>query len=104
MIGVASLGLYAAAIVGIGIAVGGLWRTSLAAEVAALVVVATFLLDLLAPPLNLPDWMHQLALTAHFGQPMIGKWDPVGIVLCVGIAVGGIALGAFGVRRRDIER
>ena len=104
MIGVASLGLYAAAIVGIGIAVGGLWRTSLAAEVAALVVVATFLLDLLAPPLNLPDWMHQLALTAHFGEPMIGRWDPVGIVLCVGIAVGGIALGAFGVRRRDIER
>jgi putative exporter of polyketide antibiotics len=90
--------------VGIGVAVGGLWRTSIAAEVAALVVVATFLLDLLAPPLNLPDWMHQLALTSHFGQPMIGNWDPVGVVLCVGIAVGGIALGALGVRRRDIER
>ena len=104
MLGVVSLGLYAAAIMGIGIAVGGLWRTSLAAEVAALVVVATFLLDLLAPPLNLPGWMHQLALTAHFGQPMVGKWDPVGIVLCVVIAVGGIALGAIGVRRRDIER
>ncbi len=104
ILGVASLGLYAAAIVGIGVAVGGLWRTSIAAEVAALVVVATFLLDLLAPPLNLPDWMHQLALTSHFGQPMIGNWDPVGIVLCVGIAVGGIALGALGVRRRDIER
>ena len=104
MLGVASLGLYAAAIVGIGIAIGGLWRTSLAAEIAALVVVATFLLDLLAPPLNLPPWMHQLALTAHMGQPMIGRWDPVGIALCVGIAVGGIALGAIGVRRRDIER
>lgn len=104
MLGVASLGLYAAAIVGIGLAVGGLWRTSLAAEIAALVVVATFLLDLLAPPLNLPDWLHQLAITAHFGQPMIGAWDPVGIVLCVVIAVGGIALGALGVRRRDIER
>jgi putative exporter of polyketide antibiotics len=104
ILGVASLGLYAAAIVGIGVAVGGLWRTSIAAEVAALVVVATFLLDLLAPPLNLPDWMHQLALTSHFGQPMIGNWDPVGVVLCVGIAVGGIALGALGVRRRDIER
>jgi ABC-2 type transport system permease protein len=104
LLGVASLGLYAAAIVGIGFAVGGLWRTSLAAEVAALVVVATFLLDLLVPPFNLPDWVHQLALTAHFGQPMIGRWDPVGIVLCVGIAVGGIALGALGVRRRDVER
>ena len=66
-------GLYAAAIVGVGFAVGGLWRTSLAAEIAALVVVATYLLDLVAPPLKLPDWIHQLALTAHFGQPMVGR-------------------------------
>ena len=79
MIGSAALGLYAVAIVGIGVAVGGLWRTSLAAEIAALVVVATYLIDLLAPPLKLPDWVHQLALTAHLGQPMIGAWDPVGI-------------------------
>jgi ABC-2 type transport system permease protein len=104
LLGVASLGLYAAAIVGIGVAVGGLWRTSLAAEIAALVVVVTFLLDLLVPPFNLPDWLHQLALTAHFGQPMIGRWDTTGVVLCVVIAAGGIALGALGVRRRDIER
>ena len=83
MLGSAALGLYAVAIVGIGVAVGGLWRTSLAAEVAALVVVATYLIDLIAPPLNLPDWVHQLALTAHLGQPMIGVWDPVGIGLCL---------------------
>ena len=82
IVGSAALGLYAAAIVGIGVAVGGLWRTSLAAEIAALVVVATYLIDLIAPPLKLPDWVHQLALTAHLGQPMIGSWDPVGIVAC----------------------
>ena len=104
ILGSVSLGLYATAIVGIGVAIGGLWRTSLAAEIAALLVVATFLLDLLAPALSLPDWMHQLALTAHMGQPMIGHWDPVGIVLCVGIAAGGIAIGAFGISRRDIAR
>ncbi len=104
LLGSMSLGLYAAAVVGIGVAIGGLWRTSLAAEVAALFVVVTFLLDLLAPPLNLPDWVHQLALTSHVGQPMIGNWDPVGIVLCVAIAVGGIALGAWGIGRRDVAR
>jgi len=102
ILGSAYLGLYAAAIVGIGVAVGGLWRTSIAGEVAAMVVLVTYLIDLLAPPLKLPDWFHQLALTAHLGQPMIGKWDPAGIVACVVIAGGGVLIGAWGIRRRDI--
>ena len=104
ILGSASLGLYAVAIVGIGVAVGGLWRTSLAAEIAALVVVATYLVDLLAPPLKLPDWVRGLALTAHLGQPMVGQWDVPGVVACVLIAVGGILLGAWGVSRRDVAR
>ena len=104
LLGSASLGLYAIAIVGVGVAVGGLWRTSVAAEVAALVVVATYLIDLLAPALKLPDWVHQLALTAHLGQPMIGHWDMVGIVACVVVAVGGVLLGSWGIKRRDIAR
>ena len=103
IVGTASLGLFAAAIVGVGVAVGGLWRTSLAAEIAALVVVATYLVDLLAPPLNLPDWVHQLALTAHLGQPMIGQWNLAGVVACVVIAAGGILLGAWGMSRRDVD-
>ena len=103
MIGSAALGLYAAAIVGIGVAVGGVWRTSIAAEIAAMVVLVTYLIDLVAPPLNLPDWVHQLALTAHLGQPMIGRWDPFGIGACLLIAVGGIAVGAWGMRRRDVD-
>jgi polyether ionophore transport system permease protein len=103
MLGSLSLGLYAAAIVGVGVAVGGLWRTSLAGEIAALVVVATYLIDLLAPPLNLPNWVHQLALTAHFGQPMTGQWDIVGVVASAVIAVGGIAVGAWGMSRRDVR-
>ena len=103
MIGSAALGLYAAAIVGVGVAVGGVWRTSIAAETAAIVVLITYLIDLVAPPLNLPDWVHQLALTAHLGQPMIGRWDPFGIGACLLIAVGGIAVGAWGMRRRDVD-
>ncbi len=103
LLGCASLGLYAAAIVGVGFAVGGVWRTSLAAEIAALVVVVTYLLDLVAPPLNLPDWIHQLALTAHFGRPMVGEWDMVGVVASLAIAVGGILLSAWGMTRRDVD-
>ncbi len=104
MVGSIALGLYAAAIVGVGVAVGGLWRTSVAADIAALVVVATYLIDLIAPPLKLPDWVHQLALTAHIGQPMVGAWDPVGIIACLVLAAGGVALGAWGTARRDIGR
>ena len=100
--GVTMLGLYAAAVVGVGIAIGGLWRTSLAAELAAVLVTATFLVDLLAPALKLPDWVHQLALTAHMGRPMIGEWNAVGMVACVALAIGGVIVGAWGIRRRDI--
>jgi ABC-2 type transport system permease protein len=102
--GSASLGLYAAALIGVGIAIGGLWRTSLAAEIVAVLVIATYLVDLLAPPLNLPDWVHQLALTAHFGTPMLGQWDLTGVVACVVLAVGGVTLGAWGMARRDVSR
>jgi ABC-2 type transport system permease protein len=104
LLGSMSLGLYAAALTGVGVAVGGLWRTSLAAEVVAIIVVATYLLDLLVPPLGLPDWLHQLALTGHLGQPMVGIWDVAGIGACVVLAIGGVLLGAWGITRRDISR
>jgi ABC-2 type transport system permease protein len=104
MLGSVSLGIYAAALIGIGFAIGGLWRTSLAAELVALFVVATYLVGLLAPPLGLPDWVHQLALSTHLGQPMAGHWDVVGIVACLALAVGGILIGAWGMARRDVAR
>jgi ABC-2 type transport system permease protein len=104
MLGTASLGLFTAAIVGVGFAIGGLWRTSLAAEIAALVVVGTYLIDLLVLPLGLPEVLRELALTSQLGQPMMGVWDPVGVVACIVLAVGGIAIGAIGMRRRDVVR
>jgi len=104
MAGSLVLGLYAAALAGIGMAVGGLFTTSLAGEVVAVVVVATFLIDLLAPAFHWPDWVHQLALTAHLGQPMVGIWDGVGMGLCIALAVGGLLLAGLGMRRRDVAR
>lgn len=104
MLATVTLGLYAAALAGIGFAVGGLGRASIAAEVVAAVVVLTFLLDLLAPGLNAPGWVHQLALTAHLGQPMVGHWDASGIIACAAVALVGLALGALGMARRDVAR
>ncbi|MGD0410037.1 MAG: hypothetical protein ABSB34_13745 [Candidatus Limnocylindrales bacterium] len=103
-LGSAALGLYAIAIVGIGVAIGGAWRTSVAGELAAVVVLVTYLIDLLAPPLKLPDWVHQLAITVHLGQPMVGQWDTAGVAACFAIAIGGVAIGAIGIRRRDIVK
>ena len=103
ILGCAALGLFAAAIVGVGFAVGGVWRTSVAAEIAALFVIVTYLLQLVAPALNMPDWVQNLALTAHYGQPMVGTWDMTGVVASIVIAVGGILIGAWGFSRRDMR-
>ena len=56
----------------------------------------------MAPALKLPDWVNQLALTAHLGQPMVGTWDWAGMVACVVLALGGLALAGWGMSRRDV--
>jgi ABC-2 type transport system permease protein len=104
MLGVGVLGLATAAFAGIGLAVGGVIRASLAAPVAAGLVIATFLLDTLGEALDLPDVVLDLSLYRHLGQPMAGVFDPVGIVVAVVFTVGGLLVGAWGLRRRDLDR
>lgn len=96
------LAAYGVALAGIGIGVAGLWRASLAMPVVLAVAIGTFLLDLLAPMLRLPDWVAQLALTSHLGEPFVGRWDGVGMVACLALALGGLILGARGMSRRDV--
>jgi ABC-2 type transport system permease protein len=102
--GIAVLGLAAAGFSGIGLAVGGLVRSSLAAGVTAVLVIATMLLDTLGAALKLPDWVLDLSLYRHLGKPMAGLFDPVGIVVAAIMVVGGVAVCAFGLTRRDIGR
>jgi ABC-2 type transport system permease protein len=101
-LGTLVLALYGAALAGIGVAVAGLIRASLAAPTVLVIAIGTFLVDLLAPALRLPDWVQQLALTAHLGEPMVGAWDGAGIVACLVLAIGGLAVGAWGMSRRDV--
>ncbi|MBA3875423.1 MAG: hypothetical protein C0498_00570 [Anaerolinea sp.] len=103
VVGVLVLGLYAAALAGVGLAVGGLFGTRFAAPVVVVFVVVTWFVQLLGPLLNLPDVIRQLALTSHYGQPMVGVWDPVGIVASVVLAIGGIGVGAVALARRDLR-
>ena len=64
---------------------------------------ARFLITLFATALKLPDWVADLALPGHYGRPMVGDWDPVGIVASLVLAVGGLLVGAWGLSRRDVR-
>lgn len=102
LIGTVALALYGAAMAGIGLAVGGLTRASLAAPTVLAVGIGTSLVDILADALQLPDWVRQLALSTHMGEPMVGSWDVAGIIACLVLAFGGLGLGLWGLRRRDV--
>lgn len=102
-VGTFALAVYGAALAGIGVAVAGVFRASIAGPAVLAVAIGTFLIDLLAPALRLPDWVGQLALTEHLGEPMIGSWDAAGMVVCLAIAAAGLAVGAWGMARRDVR-
>ncbi len=103
-IGTGVLALYAWAMTGIGVAVAGVAGPRRATSVVVVTTVLTSLVDLLAPGLGLPDWVEQLALTHHMGQPILGTWDATGIAACLGLAIGGALVGAWGMSRRDVAR
>jgi putative exporter of polyketide antibiotics len=66
-------------------------------------VLLTWFVQLLGPLLGLPEFVQNIALTRHYGQPMVGVWDWSGIIASVLIAAGGVALGAWGMNRRDLR-
>jgi ABC-2 type transport system permease protein len=103
-IGSLVLGVYAAALVGIGMAVGGVVRTGWAAPAVVIVVLLAWFVQLVGPLFNLPEHVQNLALTAHLGETMVGSWDWGGVAIAAILGLGGIALGAWGLQRRDLVR
>ena len=103
IIGTFALGAFAAAFAGVGIAIAGLWRSSWAAPAVALLTIGTWFVDTIVPAFKLPDVVHQLALSAHYGLPMLGQWDGAGLVASAVLAVGGVAVGALAFQRRDLR-
>jgi ABC-2 type transport system permease protein len=101
--GISVIALYGGAVAGIGLAVGGLIRPSLAAPTVVVVIVGMLLIDILGPILELPEVIQDLSLARHYGEPMIGSWDPVGIVASLALALGGLVIGAWGFSRRDLR-
>ena len=103
VLGTFALAAFAAAFAGVGVAVAGFWRASWAAPAVALLTILTWFVDTIVPAFKLPDFVRQLALSAHYGLPMLGRWDGAGLVASAVLAVGGIALGAAAFRRRDLR-
>ena len=66
--------------------------------------LAFYLLDLIGSILDLPDFIVDLALNRHLGRPILGNYDEAGLLACAALAVGGVLVSAWGVRRRDIGR
>ena len=103
MVGTYVLALYGTALAGMGLATGGLVRSSLATPTVVVVTIGMFLIALLAVALKLPDWVAELDLSSHYGQPLVGLWDPVGIAASLAFAIGGLLIGAWGLGRRDLR-
>ena len=103
MMGAATLGLFAFAMAGVGVAVGGVLGSGYAGPAVALVTIVTWFVDVIGPAFKLPDVVHELALTAHYGAPMLGQWDVAGVAASIAIGVVGIAIGAWGFKRRDLR-
>jgi ABC-2 type transport system permease protein len=98
------LALFGAAFAGLGLAVGGLGRPAQAGIATGALAVGSYLLALLGNALQLPDWIVDLSLNEHVGQPLAGIYDEVGLVAMIGLAIGGPIVGALGFRARDIQR
>jgi ABC-2 type transport system permease protein len=101
-IGAFVLALYGVALAGVGIAAAGLARASIAAPVVILLTVGTLLITLFAVPLDLPEFVGDLALSSHFGSPLVGEWDLVGVGASIVLGIGGLLVGAWGLSRRDV--
>lgn len=97
------LGVYAGALVGIGMAVGGVFGTRFAAPFVVAFVLVTWFVQTVGGLLNLPELVQGLALTSHYGQTFVGVWDWGGVAVSIVLAVSGIAAGTWGFSRRDLR-
>ena len=103
ILGSSVLAFYGWALIGVGMAVGGLVGSRFATPVVVIVVLLTWFVQLLGPLLGLPDFIQNLALTRHLGQTMVGVWDWGGVAAAIAIGVIGVAIGSWGFSRRDLR-
>jgi ABC-2 type transport system permease protein len=101
--GATVIGMYAAALAGIGLLIAGLGWPQFAGAAVAILTLCFYLLDLIGGILQLPAVVLDVALNRHLGQPMVGSYDIPGMAACMALAVGGLLIGAWAFARRDLR-
>lgn len=96
------IGLYAVALAGVGVLVFGLGWPQFAGGAVGGVTVGFYLIDLIGGILRLPDYITDIALTRHLGEPMAGSYDWPGMGICLAVVVFGVVVGAWRFARRDL--
>lgn len=87
--------LFGLAMGGIGVLLVAVLRTGLATALLTLFMVATYLVDLLAPVYGWPSWLGNMSVFDAFGQPYVAVPALSGIALLAGLAVVGTAAAAW---------
>src|SRR3990172_2842619 len=88
---------------GVGLFVIGLGAIDLGAPTTAALALGFFLWDFIGSALRLPPEWLDLTLTRPLGRPMIGTYDWPGMLLLAIMAVGGLLVAAWGMRRMDVS-
>jgi ABC-2 type transport system permease protein len=101
--GTVAPGLYATALAGVGLPLAGPCARPSPERRSPCSPLPPSSSTSLRPRSILPGWVRGLALSAHMGRPMIGSWDGAGMATCLILTVAGIAVGAWGIRRRDVN-
>jgi ABC-2 type transport system permease protein len=96
------IGLFGAALAGVGVLVSGVSRASWAGPAVAGLAIGMAVVDMLGGVLGLPEWLVNLSLTRHLGQPIGGVYDVPGLIVSAALAAGGLAAGAIAFARRDL--
>ncbi len=79
-------------------------RPGWAVPALAAVVVAMFILDALAPLLQLPDWVSRLSIFTQYGRPFVAGGRADGVVVLSLATAGLLILALWGIARRDIAK
>lgn len=87
--------LFGLAIAAVGAVLAAFLRTGLATAILTVFIVATYLVDLLAPVYDWPTWIGNLSVFEAFGQPYVAVPAVSGLGLLAGLALLGTALAAW---------
>ena len=80
------------------------FRSGLAVALVGGLVIVSYLLDLFAPLLKLPDWLVSFSVFHQYGQPLINGLNWNTQFLLLGLSVAFIAVAVWRFHQRDISK